>query len=194
MKDNKLTGIDRPTRSWRGGGFSGRGLELQNCARLWRQFARMLGSILALAVCCAPALAQQLTPIAGNHLNYIPFTVELPKKDASGGGPSMIFPKPGWQTGMGVPDDGARDVPDVAIGANGVEKPGFFVAAQTGPCSAASAGPTFPVVGGTSPSPSPTASSKQIIPQEGINVTNGNGGIIELTRLPATLGTVTIQY
>src|SRR5690242_17299748 len=45
-----------------------------------------------------------------------------------------------------------------------------------------------------SPSPSPTASSEQIIPQGAINVTDGNGGIIELTRLPATLGTVTIQY
>lgn len=36
---------------------------------------------------------------------------------ASGGGASTVFPKPGWQTGPGVPDDGARDVPDVALAA-----------------------------------------------------------------------------
>jgi pseudomonalisin len=36
---------------------------------------------------------------------------------ASGGGASTVFPKPAWQTGPGVPDDGARDVPDVALAA-----------------------------------------------------------------------------
>lgn len=30
-----------------------------------------------------------------------------PTKDASGGGPSVIFNKPAWQTGAGVPNDGA---------------------------------------------------------------------------------------
>jgi subtilase family serine protease len=38
---------------------------------------------------------------------------------ASGsGGASMIFPKPAWQTGPGVPNDNARDVPDVAFTAS----------------------------------------------------------------------------
>jgi len=33
----------------------------------------------------------------------------------STGGPSTLFSKPGWQSGPGVPNDGARDVPDVAL-------------------------------------------------------------------------------
>jgi len=33
----------------------------------------------------------------------------------STGGPSVLFSKPAWQTGPGVPNDGARDVPDVAL-------------------------------------------------------------------------------
>ncbi len=36
--------------------------------------------------------------------------------DASGGGVSQIFlTKPSWQTGLGVPADNARDIPDVAM-------------------------------------------------------------------------------
>ncbi|HST77012.1 MAG TPA: protease pro-enzyme activation domain-containing protein [Verrucomicrobiae bacterium] len=34
---------------------------------------------------------------------------------ASGGGASIIYPKPAFQAGPGVPADGARDVPDVAL-------------------------------------------------------------------------------
>ena len=37
---------------------------------------------------------------------------------AGGGGRSIIFPKPAWQTGLGVPDDNVRDVPDVAMSAS----------------------------------------------------------------------------
>ena len=39
---------------------------------------------------------------------------------ATGGGASTIFGKPSWQKGTGVPADGQRDVPDVALnGSNG---------------------------------------------------------------------------
>src|SRR5271167_2419359 len=34
---------------------------------------------------------------------------------SSGGGASQIFSKPAWQAGSGVPNDSARDVPDVAM-------------------------------------------------------------------------------
>jgi len=34
---------------------------------------------------------------------------------SSGGGPSAIFAKPSWQKGPGVPNDGARDTPDIAL-------------------------------------------------------------------------------
>jgi subtilase family serine protease len=46
---------------------------------------------------------------------------------ASGGGASQIFAKPEYQTGAGVPNDGARDVPDVAMMAS-PNSPGAFLA------------------------------------------------------------------
>lgn len=36
----------------------------------------------------------------------------------SGGGSSIFFPRPAWQTGPGVPDGDKRMVPDVALAAN----------------------------------------------------------------------------
>jgi subtilase family serine protease len=36
---------------------------------------------------------------------------------STGGGASIYYPKPAWQTGPGVPSDGWRDVPDVALSA-----------------------------------------------------------------------------
>lgn len=38
---------------------------------------------------------------------------------AGGGAPSQIYSRPWWQTGPGVPDGQARDVPDVALAASG---------------------------------------------------------------------------
>jgi len=37
---------------------------------------------------------------------------------AGGGGRSSVFPKPSWQVGRGVPQDNARDVPDVSLAAS----------------------------------------------------------------------------
>ncbi len=39
--------------------------------------------------------------------------------EAGGGGASIIFSKPSWQTGSYVPADGVRDVPDVSFSASG---------------------------------------------------------------------------
>jgi subtilase family serine protease len=36
----------------------------------------------------------------------------------SGGGPSNLFPQPQWQKGLGVPNNGYRDIPDVALDAS----------------------------------------------------------------------------
>jgi subtilase family serine protease len=62
---------------------------------------------------------------SGSALSYIP---EVPWNDtlvlretglaAGGGGRSASFSKPSWQQGRGVTSDGARDVPDVALGAS----------------------------------------------------------------------------
>jgi len=39
---------------------------------------------------------------------------------AGGGGASSVIPKPAWQAGTGVPNDGARDVPDISFSASPV--------------------------------------------------------------------------
>ena len=62
-------------------------------------------------------------PNGGSALSYIPEivwndSVERNQLTASGGGTSVLFTKPVWQTGPGVPADNARDVPDVALAAS----------------------------------------------------------------------------
>ncbi len=57
---------------------------------------------------------------------------------AGGGGASIFFPQPSWQTGPGVPNDGARHVPDLSFSAS-AEHDGYYVV---------SGGPAF--FGGTS--------------------------------------------
>jgi subtilase family serine protease len=59
----------------------------------------------------------------GSALSYIP---EIAWNDtstanglaASGGGKSVVFTKPAWQKGESVPNDGARDTPDVSLAAS----------------------------------------------------------------------------
>lgn len=63
------------------------------------------------------------TTNSANHasaLSYIPETAWNDSAadgspSATGGGASVNFSKPVWQTGLGVPNDGARDVPDVSL-------------------------------------------------------------------------------
>jgi subtilase family serine protease len=45
---------------------------------------------------------------------------------ASGGGASIFFAKPTWQTGTGVPNDNKRDVPDLALNASPIHDPYLF--------------------------------------------------------------------
>jgi subtilase family serine protease len=57
-------------------------------------------------------------------LSYIPETAwnDTPLGSglvAGGGAPSLVYAKPWWQTGPGVPNDQARDVPDVSLAASG---------------------------------------------------------------------------
>jgi uncharacterized protein (TIGR03437 family) len=60
-------------------------------------------------------------PNFGSALSYIPETAWNESGAgglaASGGGASVLFSKPPWQSGPGVPNDNARDVPDVALSA-----------------------------------------------------------------------------
>jgi hypothetical protein len=48
---------------------------------------------------------------------------------AGGGGASTLFAKPTWQTGTGVPTDGARDVPDMSLNASSTHDP-YLVCVQ----------------------------------------------------------------
>jgi uncharacterized protein (TIGR03437 family) len=63
-------------------------------------------------------------PTGGSALSYIPEVVWNETGAggllASGGGASVYFPKPVWQTGPGVPNDNARDVPDISFSAAGM--------------------------------------------------------------------------
>jgi len=59
----------------------------------------------------------------GSVLGYIPETAwntsgEDGEPSAGGGGVSIIFPKPSWQTGPGVPANNNRNVPDIALNAS----------------------------------------------------------------------------
>lgn len=56
----------------------------------------------------------------GSALSYIPEVAwndspSLGILQGTGGGASILFAKPVWQVGPGVPGDGARDVPDVSL-------------------------------------------------------------------------------
>lgn len=66
----------------------------------------------------------------GSVLSYIPEVVwndSTPGDPASGGGgASTIFTKPLWQTGNGVPENGARNVPDVSLSSSS-EHDGYLV-------------------------------------------------------------------
>lgn len=86
---------------------------------------------------------------------------------ASGGGASAVFAKPAYQTGEGVPNDGARDVPDISLMASPFY-PGMVVADDktcvTRGCTGK--GPViFDVYGGTSVSSPAFAGVVKLIEQ-----------------------------
>lgn len=78
----------------------------------------------------------------GSALGYIPEAVWNDPATtvlATGGGRSAYFAKPYWQTGPGVPNDGARDIPDISLSASALHVP--YLVLQGG---------TLTAVGGTS--------------------------------------------
>jgi len=69
---------------------------------------------------------------------------------AAGGGASIFFAKPAWQTGLNVPNDGARDVPDISLAA-GANHDGVLICSQNSCTNGfANSSGSFNVVGGTS--------------------------------------------
>jgi subtilase family serine protease len=78
-------------------------------------------------------------------------TVTPPGNVATGGGASKQFAKPSWQTGNGVPQDGARDVPDISF-TSSPNHDGYLICSQ-GSCQTGyrrNSDQTFTVIGGTS--------------------------------------------
>src|SRR5580704_3401806 len=69
---------------------------------------------------------------------------------ASSGGASTLYSKPSWQVGLGVPNDGERDLPDVSLDA-AAGRDGYLVC-QDGICATNASGQLInaELVGGTS--------------------------------------------
>lgn len=82
---------------------------------------------------------------------------------AGGGGASVLFPKPAWQAGPGVPNDGARDVPDVSLSAS-ASHDGFLIYSKG----------TLQVVGGTSVSAPIFAGMLALVNQQSAGAGLGN--------------------
>jgi subtilase family serine protease len=57
-----------------------------------------------------------------------------PHLASTGGGASIYFPKPSWQTGTGVPNNNFRNVPDVALSAS-ADHDGYIVCTNNGSCA-----------------------------------------------------------
>jgi subtilase family serine protease len=101
---------------------------------------------------------------------------------AGGGGVSTLFSKPLWQTGTGVPNDGARDVPDFSLNASPVHD-GYLTCNQ-GSCvsgyrlvsSDPTTNNTLNVVGGTSVAV-PTFGGIVALINQQMNTPTGQGNI-----------------
>ena len=67
-------------------------------------------------------------PYGGSAISYIPETSWNDTATSGGlasssGGKSALYAKPSWQSAPGVPNDGARDVPDISLSASNMHDP-----------------------------------------------------------------------
>lgn len=77
------------------------------------------------------------------------------------------YPKPIWQTAPGVPNDGARDLPDVSLfAANGPNLSAYAICAIDADCIATASQPEVTLVGGTSASAPAMAGIMALINQK----------------------------
>ena len=123
---------------------------------------------------------------SGSALSYVPETVwnetgALGTLSAGGGGVSAFFGKPVWQMGEGVPADGSRDVPDIALN-SAVNHEGYLLC-SSGSCTNGyrNAQGTLNVVGGTSVSTPIFAGMLALVSQKiGSRIGNANPTIYAL--------------
>ncbi len=95
---------------------------------------------------------------------------------ASGGGKSVYFSKPSWQTGDSVPADGARDVPDISLSAS-ADHDGYIIYSSDG-CGGGrgrEATTCEQVVGGTSAGP-PNIAGLLTLFNQGLIATGAQSG------------------
>jgi pseudomonalisin len=82
-------------------------------------------------------------------LGYIPEVVWNESGDglrAGGGGRSRVYSKPTWQSGMGVPADGHRDVPDLSLAAAGHD--GYLIVLNGQQCAVGGTSAATPTLAG----------------------------------------------
>ena len=126
-------------------------------------------------------------------LDAIPNEIEESQDGAGGGGASSCatwnstvgcvggYSKPSWQTGKGVPADGVRDLPDVALfAANGPNYSAYAICGEEGDCTPDTSG-NFSVflVGGTSASAPGMAGIMALVDQK-----HGRQGQADYTLYP----------
>jgi uncharacterized protein (TIGR03437 family) len=75
--------------------------------------------------------ASSNSPTGASALSYIPEkawndTALLNILAGTGGGKSVLYEKPAWQAGPGVPNDHVRDIPDIAFSAS-ADHDGYFI-------------------------------------------------------------------
>ena len=87
---------------------------------------------------------------------------------AGAGGKSVVYGKPGWQAGPGVPADGARDLPDVALAAASVHDEVVCTGIAGDPCHTNAQLQTLDLtlVGGTSVATSAMAGILALVEQK----------------------------
>lgn len=142
-------------------------------------------------------------PGGGTALRYIPEVAwndiiplnsnNTGKQIAAGGGGASLgsasgfFAKPSWQNGTGVPADGARDVPDVALNASPFHD-GYLLCTSGSCTDGFSNGEFIQIVGGTSAGAPTMAGILAIINQatKSCGLSNANPELYSLWRAPAS--------
>jgi len=124
----------------------------------------------------------------GSALSYIPETVwNYSDYLASGGGASAVFTKPPWQSGLGVPNDGQRDVPDLALAASPYIFP--YLVCESGSCinGFANSNGGVATIGGTSAG-APTFSGllALLVQKTGARLGNINPNLYSLGQISTT--------
>jgi subtilase family serine protease len=123
-----------------------------------------------------PSLYWSRTNASGTQSSAVSYIPEVAWNESSagglwatGGGMSIIYAKPSWQTGSGVPADGKRDVPDVSLTSAGHD--GYLIYQSGG----------LYVVGGTSASaPSFAGAMALVVQNSGARQGNANTAFYSL--------------